>query len=54
MKEVRIGPRKRVIIGGIKHIKYVHPRMAIITGPKGYIGLIELKDMNVLKEITLK
>lgn len=49
MKETRVGPRRRVIIGGIKYIRYVHPRKVIITGAKGYIGLVELKEMKVLK-----
>lgn len=49
MKELRIGPRKRVIISGIKHMRYVKPNRLIITGVKGFIALLELTEMKVLK-----
>lgn len=54
MKEVRIGPRKRVIISGIKHIRFVKSGKLIITGVKGFIGLIELTELKILKEVTIK
>ena len=53
-KEVRVGPRKRVIIAGIKHIRYVSGGRLIITGVKGFISLIDIKDLRILKEVTLK
>lgn len=54
MKEVRVGPRKRVIISGIKHIRFVKPNRLVITGVKGFIALIDLSDLKILKEVTLK
>lgn len=49
MKEVRIGPRKRVIISGIKHMRFVKPNRLVITGVKGFIALLELTEMKILK-----
>ena len=54
MKELRVGPRKRVIISGIKHIRYLAGGRLIITGVKGFIALIDLKDLKILKEVTVK
>lgn len=54
MKEVRIGPRKRVIIAGIKHIRYLKSNLIIITGVKGFIALIDVQELKILKEATLK
>lgn len=52
-KEVRVGPRKRVIIAGIKHIRYLSSNRLIITGVKGFISLIEIKELRILKEATI-
>ena len=54
MKEVKVGPRKRVIISGIKHIRIVNDDRLIITGVKGFIALIDVKDLKILKEVTIK
>ena len=43
MKEVRVGPRKRVIIAGIKHIRYLKPDKFVITGVKGFLAVIDMK-----------
>ena len=51
---MRVGPRKRVIIAGIKHIRHIKPDKIIITGTKGFMALIDQKDMRILKEVTVK
>lgn len=48
-KQVRVGPAKRVIISGIKHIRYLHPNHLIITGVKGFIALVEVSELRVVK-----
>jgi hypothetical protein len=39
-KEVRIGPRKRVITRGITNIRYIKPGFLAISGRDGLMALI--------------